>query len=231
MTDLVELNSHGESTVKRRSLPVAAAFAATAALLLTACGSGDDSSKGNGKIAGADQGGSPSTSASASSPEHVQRPDLTLPGDIKETFQGWKTGDATKDAILEDAGHAQTAVTYAVTKGDPKAEALAFYQAGTALPGSRDWVKTIVDSGSTFTGAVRYHSPKLDVFDKESAGLSYCSDESKAFNKDRKTQAIEKTPTSKDSYVLYSTRLERNSDGIWQTTKLVSERGNKTCTP
>jgi hypothetical protein len=216
--------------VKRRSLPVAAAFAATTALLLTACGGGSDSSKGNDKIAGADTGDKASASPSASASGSVTRPDLTLPGDIKETFQGWKTGDATKDAILADAGRAQTAVTYAVVKGDPKSEALSFYQAGTALPGSQDWVKTIVDSGSTFTGAVRYYSPKLDVFDKQSAGLSYCSDESKAFNKNRKTQTIDKTPANNDSYVLYSARLERNEKGIWQTTKLVSDRGNKTCT-
>ncbi|AVH61240.1 hypothetical protein C4B68_16975 [Streptomyces dengpaensis] len=156
---------------------------------------------------------------------------MTLPADIKETFEGWKTGDATKDAILADAGRAQTAVTYAVVKGDPKSAVLSFYQAGTALPGSQDWVKTIVDSGSTFTGAVRYHSPDLEVFDKKSAGLAYCSDESKAFNKNRKTQEVERTPANDDSYVLYSTRLEKAENGVWQTTKLVSERGNKTCTP
>ncbi|WRZ91327.1 hypothetical protein OHB54_20975 [Streptomyces sp. NBC_01007] len=218
--------------MKRRSLPVAAAFAATTALLLTACGGGGDSSKGNDKIAGADTGATKtSASPSASSSDSVTRPDLTLPGDITETFQGWKTGDATKDAILADAGHAQTAVTYAVVKGDPKSEALSFYQSGSALPGSRDWVKTIVDSGSTFTGAVRYYSPKLDVFDKQSAGLSYCSDESKAFNKNRKTQTVDRTPANSDSYVLYNTRLEKNDKGIWQTTKLVSDRGNKTCAP
>ena len=42
--------------MRRRSLPVAAALAATAALLLTACGSGDDKSSDNDKIAGAEQG-------------------------------------------------------------------------------------------------------------------------------------------------------------------------------
>ncbi|MFD9462596.1 hypothetical protein [Streptomyces sp. NPDC060027] len=217
--------------MNRRSLPVAAAFAATTALLLTACGSGGDSPKDNDKIAGADQNETGSASPSTSASDTVTRPDLTLPGDIKETFQGWKTGDATKDTILADAGHAQTAVTYAVVKGDPKSEALSFYQAGSALPGSQDWVNTIVDSGSTFTGAVRYFSPKLEVFGKQSAGLSYCADESKAFNKNRKTQKVDRTPANDDSYVLYSTRLEKNDKGIWQTSKLVSERGNKICTP
>jgi hypothetical protein len=33
------------------------------------------------------------------------------------------------------------------------------------------------------------------------------------------------------SYLLYSTRLEKNAKGVWQTAVLNSERGNKACTP
>ncbi|MER5598526.1 hypothetical protein [Streptomyces sp. NPDC002265] len=215
--------------MNRRSLPVAVALAATAAVLLTACGSGTDSSKDSDKIAGADQ--STTGSASAAPAADSDRPDLTLPSDITETFEGWKTGVADKDAILADAGHAQTAVTHAVVKGDPQDTGLRFYQTNTALTGSQDWVKSIVDSGSTFTGTVRYYAPKISVFDKASAAVTYCSDESKAFNKDRKTKKVDRTPASNDSYVLYSTRLEKNAQGVWQTTKLESERGNKACTP
>ncbi|MFJ2906135.1 hypothetical protein [Streptomyces sp. NPDC087212] len=217
--------------MKRRTLPAAAALAATAALLLTACGSEDDSSKTNDKTAGSDSGDTKASASPSSSSNDVDRPDLTLPSDVAETFEGWKTGDATKDAVLADAGRAQTAVTYSVTKGDPEASALSFYQSGTALAGSRDWVKTIVDSGSTFSGAVRYYAAKVSVFDKKSAGVSYCADESKAFNKNRKTQKVDKTPATADSYVLYSTRLELSDSGVWQTTRLESQRGNKECTP
>ncbi|MEV0981281.1 hypothetical protein [Streptomyces sp. NPDC049915] len=214
--------------MNRRSLPVAAALAATAALLLTACGSGD-SPKGNDKIAGADQG--ETTKASPTPTARTARPDLSLPSDVTESFEGWKTGDATKDAVLADAGHAQTAVTHAVVQGDPEDAALKFYQVGTALAGSQDWVKSIVGSGATFTGAVRYYAPRISVFDKNTAAVTYCSDESKAFNKNRKTNKVDKTPVTNDAYVLYSTRLEKSAQGVWQTTKLQSERGNKTCTP
>ncbi|MFB7496956.1 hypothetical protein ACFC09_20120 [Streptomyces sp. NPDC056161] len=159
------------------------------------------------------------------------RPDLALPSDVHETFEGWKTGDATKDAVLADAGRAQTAVTYSVTKGDPETSALAFYQADTALAGSQDWVKSIVDSGLTYSGAVRYYAARISVFDKKTAGVSYCADESKAYNKNRKTEKVDKEPATAESYVLYSTRLQLNDKGVWQTTKLESERGNKACTP
>ncbi|MFH8805112.1 hypothetical protein ACH4F6_37155 [Streptomyces sp. NPDC017936] len=41
--------------MKRHSLPLAVALTATAALLLTACGAGEDKPSGNDKIAGTDQ--------------------------------------------------------------------------------------------------------------------------------------------------------------------------------
>ncbi|MFE2436135.1 hypothetical protein [Streptomyces sp. NPDC059409] len=215
--------------MKRRSLPVAAALAASAALLLTACGGGDDKSSDNDKIAGADVSAPASSDSPDASVDTVKRPTMKLPDDVTETFEGWKTGDDTEDAVLADAGHAQTAVTYAITQGDPESAALSFYQTGTALAGSQDWVKGIVDTGLTYSGAVRYYDPDISVFDKKTAGVSYCADESKAYNKNRKTQKVDKVPATDQSYVLYSTRLEKNPKGIWQTTKLESERGNKKC--
>ncbi|MFC7513243.1 hypothetical protein ACFQV4_37080 [Streptomyces thermocarboxydus] len=86
-----------------------------------------------------------------------------------------------------------------------------------------------MEAGLTYSGSVRYFAPEISVFDKESAGVSYCADESKAYNKDRKTNKVDKTPATDDSFVLYSTRLEKNDEGVWQTTKLESERGNKKC--
>ncbi|WP_435615340.1 hypothetical protein [Streptomyces coelicoflavus] len=215
--------------MKRRSLPVAAALAASAALLLTACGGGDDKSSDNDKIAGADVSAPASSDSPDASDDTAERPTMQLPDDVTETFEGWKTGDDTEDAVLADAGHAQTSVTYAITQGDPDSAALSFYQTGTALAGSQDWVKGIVDTGLTYSGTVRYYDPDISVFDKKTAGVSYCADESKAYNKNRKTQKVDKVPASDQSYVLYSTRLEKNAKGIWQTTKLESERGNKKC--
>lgn len=212
--------------MKRRTLPVAVAFATAATLLLTACGGGEETS-GTDEIAGADTGRT--TASPSESAVTAERPAMTLPDDVQETFEGWKTGDATKDAILADAGRAQTAVTYAVTKGDPESPALRFYQTGTALAGSQDWVKGIVDAGLTYSGSVRYYAADISVFDEKSAGVAYCADESKAYNKNRKTNKVDKVPATDDSYVLYSTRLEKNGDGVWQTTKLESERGSKTC--
>ncbi|MFJ6509012.1 hypothetical protein [Streptomyces sp. NPDC091879] len=230
MTDLIELNSHGESTVKRRSLPVAAAFAATAALLLTACGSGDDSSKGNDKIAGADSGATASAaSPSASSTTGADRPEITLPNGVKDEFESWKTGDATKDAVLADAGHAQTATNDAIIKGTSDTPGMTFYYKGKALTSSAQWVQKWLDAGITYTGTTRYYRPKVEIFDNKSAGVSYCADESKAYNQDRKTKKVDRSSAGKDGFVLYNTRLEKNGAGVWQTSDGTSVRGSKTC--
>ncbi|MEU3349375.1 hypothetical protein ABZ723_31160 [Streptomyces sp. NPDC006700] len=218
--------------MKRRSLPVAAALVAAAALLTTACGGGSGNSKATETIPGADTPDartSPPPSSLASDEPH--RPDIALPSDVKDDFESWHTGDPTNDAILADAGRAQTATNYAIVKGNPDEPALAFYRQGNALVSGARWVKSFVDAGITYTGTVRYFNPNVVIFSKTSAGVTFCTDETKAFNKDRKTQKVDKTPADKDSYVYYNTHLKRNKGGVWQTTELVSDRGNAKCTP
>jgi hypothetical protein len=218
--------------VKRRSLPVAAALAATAALLLTACGGGDDKSSDNDKIAGADTG-DPKTSASpsVSASDSAQRPKVTLPGDVTNVFESWKTGDATKDAVLADASRRIDALDYAITQGNADEPVLAFYYTGDALVGASQWVKEFEDAKKSMTGETRYFKPSVDVYAKGKATLTYCSFEGKAYVKDRKTGKADKTPVTDKSYLLYSTRLEKSDKGVWQTAVLNSERGNGTCTP
>lgn len=88
----------------------------------------------------------------------------------------------------------------------------------------------IVDDGKSITGSVRFYNPDLVKVDTDTAALAYCADESKAFDKDRKTNKAEQNAVTKDSYVAYNTRVERNAQGIWQTTNLLSDRGNAKCT-
>ncbi len=218
--------------MKRRSLPVAAALAASAALLLTACGGGEEESKGKDEIAGADTGDtSASTPASPSPSADVNRPDLSLPADVNEVFEDWNTGDTTKDAVLADAGHSMTAVTRAITDGDTKSPALTFYYKGEALAGAAKWVQTFVDHDATITGTTRYYAPTVDLSGETTAAVTLCADESKAFNKFRKTNKVDRSAPSDNSYVYYVSRLERNSDGIWVTNEVISKRGNEKCIP
>ncbi|SEE77299.1 hypothetical protein [Streptomyces sp. Ag109_O5-10] len=216
--------------MKRRTLLATAALAASAALLLAACSGGDGGSKANDKIAGADSGGT-KASASPTASAAADRPKVTLPNDLTDTFESWKTGDTTKDAVLGDVARRIDATNYAIAQGDPELPALSFYYSGGALADAKDWVESIAKDGYSITGVNRYYSAKIDVFDSASAGVAYCEDQSKAFAKVRKSGKVIKTAVNDDSYVVYTTRLEKNKQGVWQTTKLTSQRGSKSCTP
>ena len=218
--------------MKRRALPVAAALAVTAALLLTACGSGDGSSKSNDKIAGVDAGDtatSASPSAGVSGP--ADRPKITFPEGVENKFEGWKTGDPAENAVLSDVTQTVNAVDDAILRGDTNSATLAYYRRGKALVSAQKWVRAWLDEDLTWTGSTRYFNPKVKVADSDTAAVDYCADESKAYNKNRKTGTVDKSPSDESPYVTYSTRLKKNSKGVWQTTEVLSKRGDTTCAP
>lgn len=182
--------------MNRRPLPVAAALAATAALLLTACGSGDDSSKDNDKIAGADTDGpSQSASSSAGPPSDAERPKIVLAKDMKNTFDGGKTGDPVKDTILYDNTQAIAAMDEAIDSRSLQKESFGTYLTGEAAKAAAVWVQGFYDDGITWTGEVRYYKRSVTSLEKNVATLTYCSDESKSFNKDIKTKKTEQYQT------------------------------------
>ncbi|MFD8230884.1 hypothetical protein ACFV20_03130 [Streptomyces sp. NPDC059696] len=216
----------------RRPLPVAAALMATAALLLTACGSGDDSSKSNDKIAGADAGDTAtSTSPSAGASGPADRPKITFPKGVENKFEGWRTGDPAENAVLSDVTQTVNAVDDAILRGDTNSATLAYYRQGKALVSAQKWVRAWLDEDLTWTGSTRYFNPKVKVADSDTAAVVYCADESKAYNKNRKTGTVDKSPSDESPYVTYSTQLKKNSDGVWQTTEVLSKRGDNTCAP
>ncbi|OIK01218.1 hypothetical protein [Streptomyces monashensis] len=217
----------------RRLRPLATATAgALTVLLLAACGGGGGDSKGNGKIAGAETGNDTPTSPSASASSPDGRPKFTLPSDLTLTFEESNTGDATKDAVLADSAERMRAVDAAITGTDSKGEALAYYNTGKALEAAVSWVAQFKQAHATVTGEVRYYDRKVTLeTNKTSATLVFCADESKGFSKDMKTGKIAKTPVTKNSYVLYNTRLDKNADGVWQTSQIISSRGATQCQP
>ncbi|MEW1604758.1 hypothetical protein [Streptomyces sp. NPDC093808] len=211
---------------RRPTLLAALAPTAATALTLSACGSDDD------KAAGADTGGgkqpaSPSTSAASS----TQRPQIELPADLKLTFEGGETGDPVKDAILADSAERMRAVDAVITGTDPEGKALAFYNTGEALEAARDWVDQFEEAGATLTGEARYYDREVTLKGEDSAALVFCADESKGFSKDKETNEVHKTPVTRNSYVLYHTRLDKNTEGVWQTSQIISTRGAAQCQP
>ncbi|MFH8559470.1 hypothetical protein [Streptomyces sp. NPDC017988] len=209
-------------------LVAAAALTASAALLLSACGGSDDG-KGNDKIAGADNGtkksASPSSSATANG---IHRPEIKLPKDDKLLFE--ESDDVKEASVLNDNREFIRATDDAIVRGNPKSSALKFYAKGDALKVSVDWVQQFVDAGQSVSGTVRYYNRKVTFLKDGSAGLTYCGDESKAYNKDRKTgKRSDGVSSSNDAYVYYNLHLEKDPKGVWQAEQMMSKRGAQQC--
>ncbi|MFI9616057.1 hypothetical protein ACIHCM_30990 [Streptomyces sp. NPDC052023] len=215
--------------MKRRTLPTAVALATSAALLLTACGGANEQSGTNDRIEGADSGAPASSPPSATASGPDDRPVIKLPDDVENKFENWQTGDPAEDAVLSDVAATVNAVDDAILRGDTDSAAVAYYRQGSALVSAQKWIQAWLDEDLSFTGVTRYFNPDIKVADKDTAAVVYCADESKAYNKDRKTGKVDKSPSGESPYVTYSTQLKKSSKGVWQTTNVVSKRGDKTC--
>ncbi|MFE9649742.1 hypothetical protein ACFYO0_37650 [Streptomyces sp. NPDC006365] len=218
---------------RRPTLLAAITLTAAAALTLSACGGGDsDSSKDNDKIAGADVGADKeSASPSASAAASAERPKIELPSDLTHTFTPEQSDDAVQNAVLKDNAELVRALDAAIVAQNPRLPALEFYTEGEAAVAAEKWVKAYTDAGWTITGSVRYFDRQVTVSSKDTASLTYCADESKAFGKVIKTKEIKKTKVTKKSYVAYGAQVEKNDDGVWELMKIVSTRGADRCQP
>ncbi|MFI2615530.1 hypothetical protein [Streptomyces sp. NPDC018584] len=210
-----------------------AALTASAALLLTSCGSDDKSSGADEKIAGAEQGDAKkSPPPSEPTGAAAERPKISLPSDLTYEFEWAKTGDKNKDAVLADTEQYVKAVDMAIAEQDPLHKAYRFYAEGDAAAGSQKFVEEYVEYKDRITGVKRFYNARVDVTGGKTAGLVYCEDQRKAHNKSLKTGKTAEAPApSKDDFVLYSSRLHRNDQGVWITETTTSDRGNATCQP
>ncbi|OPG08839.1 hypothetical protein B1R27_07895 [Streptomyces sp. GKU 895] len=216
---------------RRPTLIAALTLTAAAALTLSACGSDDSSKKDNDKIAGADTGGDKSASPSPSESDTSGRPKITFPSDAKNVFEYEKTGNAAKDAALADSTLSVNSVDEAIFEASTGTKALGFYNTGKALESSITYVLGYINKNHTWVGETRYFDYKVTLSGGNGAYVTYCSDESKSFIKDKKTGKVKNTPTTADSYVLYNTKLTKNAAGVWQTANVASDRGSKACQP
>ncbi|MFH8237081.1 hypothetical protein ACSLFT_10835 [Streptomyces sp. G6] len=213
----------------------AAALTATVALLLSGCGgsdSGGSGDSGKDEIAGADTGASASASPSPSTSEDsIDRPEIKLPSDVKNVFEGGPTGDPVKDAVLADNERMINSIDEAITVDAEEHPALKFYSKDNALIAAASYVQSFYEAGTTWTGSTRYYDREVTLSGENAATVTYCGDETKSYSKDRETKEVKKTPGDADDYVSYSARVQKNADGVWQTTNVVSERGAEKCRP
>ncbi|WP_282704321.1 hypothetical protein, partial [Streptomyces sp. CC219B] len=177
-------------------------------------------------------GGEKSPSPSASTPEPSEdRPKIELPSDLSYTFDWPKTGDKDKDAVLADSEQSIKAVDLAIVNQDALDKAYLYYYEGEAAASTEQFIKEYVKAKARVTGAYRYYEAAANVNGKDSASLVYCEDQSKAYDMYLETEKVNKTPATKNSYVLYSTQLRKNDEGVWVIEKIQSQRGSDKCQP
>ncbi|MEU5957309.1 hypothetical protein [Streptomyces sp. NPDC047525] len=223
--------------MNRRTMPVTAALAATAALLLTACGSGDDGkSKDNDKIAGADQGADkPKKSPDASGAPVDDKPDgvdLTLPKDMDLVFDWDKPKNKNEAAAMDDAANFFRAIYRGVDKRTAKDPAVITYATGEGLRYAKTQIDGRVDGGWTATGTRRhYQATTRSTANGNSAEVTSCVDSSKFYGKEVKTGKIQKTKPSISDFDHFRIIMVKppTGKGPWQASKVFVETKAEKC--
>jgi hypothetical protein len=222
--------------VKRRSLPVAAASMATAALLLTACGSGDDKSGDNDKIAGAGQAAeTPKESASASGAPAGAKPDgvdVSLPSDMDLVFDWDKPKDKNEAAAMEDAANYLRAIYRGVDKRTAKDAAVTAYATGDGLHYAQVQINEWIKGGWTATGTLRhYDATTRSAPNGRSVEVAFCADSGKFYGKEIKTTKILTTKPSIEDFDYFKIVMVKFPTGtdLWQASKVFVETKAEQC--
>jgi hypothetical protein len=156
-------------------------------------------------------------------------PSFDFPSGIKATVENEPTGDATKDAILRDTAYAAQARVEAFAKSESRTANMNRYFAANALSFWVGRVETFKKDGLTVTGDYRYYDFEVtDVVDGKAA-VRYCEDQSKAYNKEIKTDKVQRTQPSDKSFLLYTAQVARGSAGDWQVTQQGWKKGDPAC--
>ncbi|MET8684260.1 hypothetical protein ABZV77_08590 [Streptomyces sp. NPDC004732] len=216
--------------MKRRTMPIVAALAATTALLLTACSGSSDSSD---KAEGADQNTnsiSKSPKASPTSPTSSAKvPDFGLPADVKVEIESVTTGDKTKDQVLKEQAEALMARQRIYVDLDPNSRYLTRYYDGEARAFYASEIKKAKTEGRTITGLYRYYDRKVQENDDDRAVVTYCEDRSKAFAKDIETGKARKTKPSPKDFIKNTATLRKTEHGTWLVQSFRGESSAREC--
>lgn len=147
------------------------------------------------------------------------------------TFDWPKTGDATKDAVLNDGEQYMRALKRASAENSLKDPAYQFYSRNDALNYAHDQIKANIDGGYAPTGQDHYYAAKVTIVRTGSATLSFCRDESKVFSKKVKTGKVLRTTPSSKSFVRYNLLLtnDSGSNGVWQASQITVIVGASQC--
>ncbi|NJQ05794.1 hypothetical protein [Streptomyces lonarensis] len=210
----------------RRTTATVSAVVCTA-LVLGACGGGDDSSTDD-PIPGAGQSatendGEDNTDTEAPEEDTADddtdsdRPEIDLGDDFENIYEDDETGDETTDAILRDSRGYFDAVDAAIIHQDTEYPALSYYITGDALLATMDLIAPLIEANRVPSGEARIFNRTATAVDDTTATVSFCREFSEVANVDKDSREVLSPPDPEAKAALYTTRLELNEDDVWQT--------------
>ena len=221
--------------MKRRTLPIAATFAA-ATLMLTACGGGDDKAGDSDKIAGTGQGTEkPSKSAKPSGVPAQDKPDgvdVSLPADMNLVFDWEKPKKENEAAAMDDAANFFRGIYRGVDKRTTKDAAVTAYATGDGLHYANTQINAWIDGGWTATGTLRhYDATTRSAANGTSVEVAFCADSGKFYGKEVKTGKVLNTEPSIEDFDYYRIIMIKHptGDGLWQASKVFVETKAAKC--
>ena len=222
--------------MKRRTLPVAVAFAAAASLLLSACGGGDDKSGDSDEIASADQGTEkPSKSADPSGAPAEDKPDgvdVSLPADINLVFDWKKPGNENEAAAMDDAANFFRAIYRGVDKRTTKDASVTAYATADGMHYAQTQINAWIDGGWTATGTLRHYDVTTRSAENgKSVEVAFCADAGKFYGKEIKTGKVLKSEPSIEDFDHYKLIMVKypTGTGLWQASKVFVETKAAKC--
>jgi len=216
--------------VTRTSLPIAVALAASAGLLLTACGGSGSSSDKISSSPTTPATSAPTTTASPTQAAGPNAPKFDLPSDITTDFKGFTSDDPKKQAILTDAKYAALAILEFEAKVNTK-ETPNFKRFWTGPNGAAfaDSIISQFKDGSIITGSYPYYNPVVRTLQNGNVSVQYCEDQRKAYAKNSKTGKVTVTQPSLSDFRAWTLLMTKGSSGEWTVFDHKWLQGAKQC--
>ncbi|MFJ2636629.1 hypothetical protein ACIO6U_32400 [Streptomyces sp. NPDC087422] len=217
----------------RSSLPIAVALAASAGLLLTACGGGGSDSSDKIQPSGTVTTAAPTaTTASPTQAAGPNAPKFDLPSGITTDFKGFDSSDPKKQAILSSAKYAALSILEFEAKVYTK-ETPNFKRFWTGAHGATfaDSIISQGKDGSVITGDYPYYNAVVKTLQGGTGNVSvqYCEDQRKAYAKDSKTGKVTVTTPSLSDFRLWTLLMTKSPSGEWTVFDHTWVQGAKQC--
>jgi hypothetical protein len=202
--------------MRARTAAATAVLAATAALLLTACGG--SGSNASDKISGApatptatSAGTSAGTAKAPASGSPVAiDPAYKLPAGLNLTFDWALPADHVQAAALNAAANFMQSLVFGVVKQSVTKSGLGTYATGGAYTYAKQYVQLHVDARKTLTGADLFYRPAVKaVSSRTVVEVTFCENATKLYSRQIPTGKVHVTAPSDADYTSYDIVLAK----------------------